>query len=129
MKKLFIGLFFIFFSSVLQADTLVILERSGTLTFTQSLIQELQKKQLPENVHIGYVDTIYSSLKLDTKTKSLKLYKSAILLSAGIDELTPIDRVISQGTASARFLEDHPELFSQAERFLHIYHGSRPLAP
>lgn len=45
------------------------------------------------------------------------MYKSAILLSAGIDELTPIDRVISQGTASARFLEDHPELFSQAERF------------
>lgn len=115
--KLQIALFFLLFSSVIQADTLVILERSGTLTFTHSLAQELQKKQLPEHVHVGYVDTIYSTLKPDTKSTSIELYKSAILSSAGIDEFTPIDKVISQGSASARFLEDHPELFSQAERF------------
>ena len=115
--KLQIALFFLLFSSVIQADTLVILERSGTLTFTHSLSQELQKKQLPEHVHVGYVDTIYSTLKPDTKTTSIELYKSAILSSAGIDEFTTIDKVISQGSASARFLEDHPELFSQAERF------------
>ena len=121
MKKLQIGLFLLFFSSVLQADTLIILERSGTLSFTQLLIQNLHNKQLPESVHVGYVDAVYSSLPPDSKTTALEVYKSAILLSAGISESTPIQKIISQGSGPARFLENHPELFSQAERyFTHI---------
>lgn len=121
MKQVVLGLLFCLFCSLSRADTLIILERSGTLAFTQTLIQGLQKKQLPEDVHIGYVDAFYASLDLDKRARAVEIYKSSILLSAGIDESTVIDRVISQGSAPARFLENHPELFSQAERyFTHI---------
>lgn len=91
------------------------------MAFTQSLLQGLEKSKLPKDVHIGYIDAFYAYLGSDKEAMALEVYKSSILLSAGIDELTAIETVISQGSSPARFLENHPELFSQAERyFTHI---------
>lgn len=91
------------------------------MAFTQSLLQGLEISKLPKDVHIGYIDAFYASLGSDKEAMALEVYKSSILLSAGIDESTAIETVISQGSSPARFLENHPELFSQAERyFTHI---------
>ncbi len=104
-----------------KSETLLILERSGTLTFTHAITQDLQEQKFNTPVHIAYIDAIYASLSQEDKIESANLFYKSILLSSGIDENTPITRIISQGSAAGLYLDNTPEFFASAERiFTHI---------
>jgi signal transduction histidine kinase/ActR/RegA family two-component response regulator len=112
---------FLFIFSSVSAETLIILERSGTLTFTQELTQKLQQTNFNHTVHIAYIDALYASLTPTEKIKASEIYWKSILLAAGIEQTTPISKIISQGSAPGLFLEHHPDFFANAERlFTHI---------
>ena len=112
---------FLFIFSPVSAETLIILERSGTLTFTQELTQKLQQTNFNHTVHIAYIDALYASLMPAEKMKASEVYWKSILLAAGIEQTTPISKIISQGSAPGLFLEHHPDFFANAERqFTHI---------
>jgi hypothetical protein len=111
----------LFFTLNVKSETLLILERSGTLTFTQALTQVLQQTTFDTTVHIGYVDAFYASLSENEKRDASTLFYKSIMLSAGIENTTNITRIISQGSASGMFLESQPNFFPNAERiFTHI---------
>ena len=104
-----------------QSDTLIILERSARSTFTQEVYQTLNASILDSTVHIGFIDSFYSSLTTNEKNDAFPNHHKSVLLLAGIDESTPITRIISQGTSPGMFLEQHPDFFPAAQRiFTHI---------
>lgn len=104
-----------------KSDTLLIIERTGTLTFTHSITQHLQSFKFNTPIHIAYIDTFYSSLTQSEQKESANLFYKSIMMSSGIDENTPITRIISQGSASGLYLENTPSFFASAERiFTHI---------
>ncbi len=115
--------FFIFLLPGFNATsaTLIILERSGTSTFTQELNRQLKQTSFNTPVYISFVDAFYSSLSKSERSKTFPLYNKAVMLIAGIDETTPITRIISQGSSAGMFLEQYPDFFPAAERlFTHI---------
>lgn len=115
---------FLFIFSSVSAETLIILERSGTLTFTQELTQKLQQTNFNHTVHIAYIDALYASLTPAEKIKASEVYWKSILLAAGIEQTTPISKIISQGSAPGLFLEHHPDFFKTLKDSLLIFYGS-----
>ncbi|MBE1286382.1 MAG: hypothetical protein GJ671_01495 [Alteromonadaceae bacterium] len=101
--------------------TLIILERSGTSTFTQELNHQLNQTSFNTPVYISFVDSFYSSLSESDRSNTFPLYNKAVMLISGIDETTPITRIISQGSSAGMFLEEYPDFFPAAEHlFTHI---------
>lgn len=120
-KYLLLIILLVLSSRTSAEETLILLERSGSLIFTHKLSQFLNKSEFNHPVHIGFIDSSFSSLSTKQQISSSEIYIESIYLRAGIDNEANISQIISQGAGPALFLEKNPQFLPNAKRiFTHI---------